>query len=135
MKTYSFRLTPGDDLKLGIEKFTSRATIGAGYILTCVGSLTEVVIRLAGATPEKQDIRSYRGHFEIVSLVGTVSINGCHLHMSFSDEYGTVAGGHLKEGSVVGTTAEVVLGEDENVQYYRELDPETGFPELNVYPR
>lgn len=132
MNMLAFRLTPGQDLKFGIEEIIKDKDISSGFVLTCVGSLHEVVIRMAGAQPEKQDIRTLKGHFEIVSLVGTVSVAGTHLHISVSDENGEVVGGHLKEGSLVTTTAEVVIGYDENVTFERVLDDATGFEELSV---
>jgi len=87
---------------------------------------------MAGALPNKQDIRTYEGDYEITSLVGTVSVNGVHLHMAISDNEGKGFGGHLKEGTIIHPTAEIVIGEDEQVAYTRELDEETGFPELVV---
>lgn len=53
---------------------------------------------MAGAKPDQQDIRTMNDEYEIISLVGTVSVNGSHLHLSFSDKNGDVMGGHLKEG-------------------------------------
>ena len=132
MKTLIFRLTPGMDLKTSLEQVVTKHSIKAGYILTCVGGLEKATVRMAGAKPEAQDIRSFDGDFEIVSLVGTVSINGVHLHMSFSDAEGNVRGGHLKEGTVIHPTAEIVLGIEETTEFTRELDEETGFPELVV---
>jgi predicted DNA-binding protein with PD1-like motif len=43
-----------------------------------------------------------------------------------------VIGGHVKEGCVVHTTAELVIGELEEFIFARELDRETGFDELVV---
>jgi predicted DNA-binding protein with PD1-like motif len=52
--------------------------------------------------------------------------------MSFSDNEGIVRGGHLKEGTIIHPTAEIVIGIDEDVQMKREFDQETGFDELVV---
>lgn len=135
MNLHAFRLKTGDDLKKSIETYTAEQSIAAGFVITCVGSLSVAVLRMAGAQPEKQDIRKYTGHFEIVSLVGTVSVNGYHLHMSISDENGQVIGGHLKEGNIIDTTAELVIGEDGNAIYERALDEVTGFDEFVVKPK
>jgi len=132
MKTIIFRLKPGNDLKEGIEKVVREHQIKAGFIVTCVGGLEQATVRMAGAKPDAQDIRTFEGDFEIVSLVGTVSVNGVHLHMSFSDKDGAVQGGHLKEGTVIHPTAEIVIGINESVELKREMDKETGFPELVV---
>lgn len=132
MKVHTFRIKPGNDLKAELENFVKANNIKAGFIITCVGGLNQATMRMAGAVPEKQDIRTYEGDFEITSLVGTVSVNGVHLHMSISDKEGKSFGGHLKEGTLIHPTAEVVIGEDEQTTYTRELDEETGFPELVV---
>lgn len=133
MKIYTFRLKPGSDLKIEIEKFVKAKNIRAGFIVTCVAGLSQAALRMAGALPDKQDIRTYKGDFEVTSLVGTVSVNGVHLHMAISDKEGQGFGGHLKEGTIIHPTAEIVIGEDELVAYTRELDEETGFPELEVH--
>ena len=132
MKTIAFRLKPGADLKTSIEQVVTEHGVKAGFIVTCVGGLEQACVRMAGATPDSQDIRTMEGDFEIVSLVGTVSVNGTHLHMSFSNKEGRVQGGHLKEGTVIHPTAEIVLGIDESATFTREMDGETGFTELVV---
>ena len=132
MKLHTFRIKPGNDLKTELEKFVKAKNIQAGFIITCVGGLSQATLRMAGAMPDKQDIRTYDGDFEITSLAGTVSINGVHLHMAISDKDGKSFGGHLKEGTIIHPTAEVVIGEDERAIYTRELDEETSFPELVV---
>lgn len=132
MKTITFRLKPGQDLKNGIEEFVSIHNLKAGSILTCVGGLSKVTVRMAGATPDKQDIWAEDGPFEIVSLVGTLGPDGSHLHIAVSNEHGAVSGGHLKEGSIVHPTAEVVIYESSEESYTRKLDSETGFQELII---
>lgn len=132
MKLHAFRLKPTQDLKIEIEKYVRDHNIQAGFMVTCVAGLERATLRLAGATPEKQDIQIYPGPFEVVSLVGTVSTNGCHLHISLSDAEARVIGGHLKEGSMVYPTAEIIIGEDENSLYTRVLDPQTKFKEILI---
>jgi predicted DNA-binding protein with PD1-like motif len=132
MRLHTFRLKPGKDLKTEIENYVKAKDIKAGFIITCVGGLQQATMRMAGAMPDKQDIRTYEGDFEITSLVGTVSVNGVHLHMAISDKEGQSFGGHLKEGTIIHPTAEIVIGEDKAATYTRELDEETGFPELVV---
>ena len=128
MKIHAFRLLPGQDLKQEIQAFAHRNNIRAGWIATCVGSLTQVHLRFA----DQPDGSLFTGHFEIVSLVGTVSIHGCHLHLCISDERGRSTGGHLLEGNSVYTTAEVVMGETGGLEFLREADAETGWKELRV---
>jgi predicted DNA-binding protein with PD1-like motif len=76
----------------------------------------------------------YKGHFEIVSLVGTLSTNGSHLHLAVSDSTGRTIGGHLLDGNIIYTTAELVVGVLEELDFRRETDPVSTYKELTVYP-
>lgn len=132
MKIHTFRLTPGQDLKEGIEQYVQQNNIQAGFIITCVAGAKQATLRMAGAEPENQDIRVFEGPLEVDCMVGTVSVNGCHLHVTISNKEGQVFGGHLKENTPVYPTAEIVIGEDTSKIYVREFDKETGFKELVV---
>lgn len=131
IRVYAVRLGRGKDLRGEIEKFAEKNKIKAGVVLTCVGNLEKVIIRLAGA----KTIKKFSGSFEILSLVGTFETGDCHLHISFSDNKGKVYGGHLKKGSIVGVTVELVLGEIKNLKFSRRVDRNTGYEELEVKRR
>ena len=75
------------------------------------------------------------GHFEIVSLTGTLAADGMHVHASFADSTGATFGGHLLDGSIVYTTAEIVIGEQPRATFTREVDPTYGWHELAVKRR
>lgn len=131
MKTFAFRLIPGQDLKMEIDAFARREKLQAGFVITCVGSLQQAKIR-----PANQQTPLLRQEkLEIVSLVGTISPDGSHLHIALSDSLGNTIGGHLLEGNLIYTTAEIVLGEAELLQFTRETDPATTFKELKVHSR
>ena len=131
MTTLTVRLRPGQDLQDELTSLVRTQKIGAGLILTAVGSLTDVSLRLAN----QEGATIYRGHFEIVSLVGTLSVNGSHLHLSVSDSIGRTIGGHLMPGNTIYTTAELVIGLLPDVEYVREPDPTFGYRELVVRKR
>ena len=130
LKTYVLRLRPGDDLRQQLTAFVQAHHIAAGTMLTCVGSLTVATLRLAN----QEGPTVYRGHFEIVSLVGTLSTNGSHLHLAVADSTGRTIGGHLLDGCRVYTTAEIVLGELPQLAFRRETDATFGYQELVVRP-
>jgi predicted DNA-binding protein with PD1-like motif len=46
---------------------------------------------------------------ELITLSGTLSADGAHLHASVADARGHVRGGHVMPGCIVRTTAEIVL--------------------------
>jgi len=125
---YVFRLKPGEDLRMSIEAIVKEKNIEAGWINTCVGSLTDYTIRFAN---QQEGIRG-SGHFEIVSLTGTVSVNGSHLHISISDFAGKTIGGHLLEGCKIYTTAEIVIGSTGAYEFKRLKDGTTDWEELQV---
>jgi predicted DNA-binding protein with PD1-like motif len=128
IKTHPLRLKPGADLKKELERYVKTNGIKAGWIATCAGSLTQYNIRFANQ-PEGS---SGTGHFEIVSLTGTVSANGLHIHISISDSTGKTIGGHLLENNIVYTTAEIVLQEDDAFEFTREKDGTTPWEELQI---
>ena len=127
-KVYAFRLKPGEDLRKNIEAIVKEKNIQAGWINTCVGSLTDYTIRFAN----QQEGISGSGHFEIVSLTGTVSVNSSHLHISISDSEGKTIGGHLLEGCKIYTTAEIVIGSTTSYEFTRKKDGTTEWEELQV---
>ena len=131
LMTYSFRLQPGQDLKEELDKVVHEQRIEAGLLLTCVGSLTDVSLRLAN----QDAATTYPGHFEIVSLVGTLSTKGSHIHLSVSDSTGRTIGGHLMPGNKIYTTAELVIGLLPDLIFTREPDPTFGYRELVVKKR
>ena len=96
--------------------------------MTAVGSLTKASLRLA----DRPEATAFEGKFEIVSLVGTLSPDGVHIHASISDREGRTIGGHLVEGCTVYTTVELVIGEVEGVRFTREQDAESGYKELHI---
>ncbi|HKZ00878.1 MAG TPA: PPC domain-containing DNA-binding protein [Pyrinomonadaceae bacterium] len=131
MHIHTFRLKPGQDLLDEIESFVAAQRIEAGCLLSSVGSLTHVTLRLADRTTHNE----FDGHFEIISLNGTVSIHGSHMHLSIAGEDGRVIGGHLVSGCRIYTTAEIVIAYFEHVVHKREFAEDSGYEELAVYPR
>lgn len=110
-------MRPGDDLKGGLRLSAEAGNLQAATLISGIGSLRSVHLRLAGfsgysSNNSSSSNSSYNnqflqeaGHYEIVSLSGTVSVNRVHVHMSVSGPDGAVRGGHLMEGCVVHTTA------------------------------
>src|SRR5918994_3621075 len=128
MRTIALRLGPGADLKGELLALAAREGVRAGWVLTCVGSLSRVRLRLAGGTQHA----TWQGAFEIVALTGTLSQDGSHLYLAVVDDQGRTVGGHLAEGCRVRTTAEVVLAADDRLVFSREHVPATGYEELVV---
>lgn len=125
------RLQPGQDLKKAIAAFAKTNNLRAAWIVTAVGSLTTYHLRFANQT----EGRTESGHFEIVSLNGTLNADNMHLHMSISDNTGRTVGGHVLDGNMVYTTVELVIGATDELEFSREVDPTYGYRELVVKAR
>jgi len=130
-KIYALRLHPGDDLKIKLADFVKEKKIQAGYIITCVGSLNKATLRLAN----KNETQTWKEHFEITSLTGTLSPDGNHLHISLANKEGATIGGHLMDGSIIFTTAEIIIGEALDLSFKREFDSVTTLKELKIYTK
>lgn len=125
---FAFRLKPGQDLYQSIDSIVKANQINAGWIVTCVGSLTNYHIRFANQPNGVEG----KGHFEIVSLVGTLSNTGSHIHISISDSLGNTIGGHLLEGCKIYTTAEMVIASTNEFTFSRAEDGSTPWKELQI---
>jgi uncharacterized protein len=120
------RMIPGDDLKKSLEDLIDSGELRSGIVICLVGSLNDAVLRMSNGNNKK-----FSGLFEIVSAVGTISINGIHVHIAISDSDGIVYGGHLLKGCTIHTTAEVAIIESE-MSFERIYDPKTGYKELVI---
>lgn len=128
---WALRLKPGQDVRVELARFAKAKRLRAAFVASCAGSCTRTSVRYAN-----QPNASVReGHFEIVSLTGTLAADGMHVHASFADSTGATFGGHLMDGSLVYTTAEIVIGEMTRAVYGREVDSTYGYHELVVKRR
>ena len=128
---FALRLRPGEDLLASLKRFAKDRGLQAAFVASCAGSAMRTSVRYAN-----QPVASVReGHFEIVSLTGTLSADGAHVHAAFADSTGATYGGHLMDGTRIYTTAEIVLGELEGVSFAREPDSTYGYRELVPRPR
>ena len=130
MKVFAIRLKPNQDLKRSLKEFTVQQDIKAGFILTAIGSLKQATIRFAN----QNNSTVLNDKFEILALNGTIATTGIHLHIAISDKQGKTIGGHLDNGCIIYTTAEIVIGESENFTFLRTLDEQTGYQELEILP-
>lgn len=128
MKVFALRLKPDQDLRQSLKEFALLNNIQAGFILSAIGSLKQAAIRFADQ-PKSEVLQ---GRFEILSLNGTLSVNGLHLHIAIADSVGNMVGGHLGDDSIIYTTAEIVIGVSEGLVFLRSPDPQTGFLELEI---
>ncbi|WP_428424820.1 PPC domain-containing DNA-binding protein [Methylibium sp.] len=127
----TLRLEPGDDLRCRLEALSVERGWPAAFVIAGIGSLRVTALRLAGATAPLW----LREPVEILTLSGSLSVNGAHLHMSIADARGRVLGGHVAAGCEVHTTAELLIEMLEGHHFERIRDDRTGCPELHVTRR
>lgn len=123
MQTLPLRLPPGADLRLALQ-----LAAPAAFVLAGIGSLSALALRLAGAAGPTV----LQGDFELLTLSGSLSPDGAHLHASVADAQGRVLGGHVAPGCIVRTTAEVLVAVLPDWQFRRQPDAATGYAELVV---
>jgi predicted DNA-binding protein with PD1-like motif len=126
--TWPLRLLPGQDLRARLESAAAGRVGKAAFVVAGIGSLRTAAMRRAGATQAE----TQAGPFEILSLSGTLSADGAHLHIALSDASGQVIGGHVAPGCIVETTAEILIARLPDWRFSREFDPATGWRELVV---
>lgn len=127
MHALPLRLLPGADLRASLSLPASSP--GAGFVLSGIGSLSVLRLRLAGADTAFEQ----HGDFELLSLAGSLSPDGPHLHACVADDQGRVMGGHVLPGCIVRTTAELLLAALPGWRFSREADSATGYAELRIH--
>lgn len=130
-RSYIVRLKPGQELKSELTQLARDNGLQAASIVSAVGSLTDVSLRLAN----QPEATHYAGHFEVVALSGYLAADEFHVHMAVSDGEGRTIGGHVMDGNRVYTTLVVVIEEHLRFRYRREHDPMSGYDELVIDER
>ncbi|MFZ6644884.1 PPC domain-containing DNA-binding protein [Undibacterium sp. TJN25] len=128
MTMLPLRLNPGQDLRAALQEVLPQHGVQAAYVLQGIGSLSVAQLRFAGAA----GLTELCGDLEILSLAGSLSPDGAHLHMAVADAQGRVTGGHVAAGCVVRTTAELLLMLLPEYRFSREKDAATGYAELAI---
>jgi predicted DNA-binding protein with PD1-like motif len=128
MNSLPLRLLPNTDLRRALEATLHERGVHAAFVIGGIGSLSQARLRLAG----RKDPEALNGDLEILTLAGSISTDGAHLHMSLADANGRVVGGHVAYECLVRTTAEVLLVLLPEWSFTREIDTSTGFRELAI---
>ncbi|MGB7595600.1 MAG: PPC domain-containing DNA-binding protein [Erysipelotrichaceae bacterium] len=129
MKTLVFRILPKQDLRQEINSHCRSANVKSGCIISAVGCVSTAVVRIA----DGKTMQTKQADMEIVSLTGTITSDGDHLHILCIDNDHQPFGGHLKEGTLVNTTCEVVIADfSDEWTLHRSFDMQTGYDELTV---
>ena len=131
MHTLPLRLTPGGDLRREIEQAVAGLPEQCGFVLSGIGSLDQASLRFAAVESSSLFVEP----LEVLSLAGSVTPQGAHLHASVSTASGHVLGGHVGYGCLIRTTAEVLVAVLPEWRLSRKHDAATGYDELTIAPR
>ena len=115
-------------MRVALESVLSESRVSAAFVLQGMGSLSVARIRFAGMS----EATELRGDLEILTLSGSLSPDGVHLHITVADAEGRVVGGHVAQGCIIRTTAEILLVLLPDYQFSREPDAESGWDELVI---
>lgn len=125
------RLDKGEEIleqvkTIALQEHITLATVQA------LGAINELTVGVFYTDEKEYHANEFTGHFEIVSLNGTINtMDGdfyCHLHMSAGNEKGQVFGGHLNRAIISATCEMVITILDGTVD--RKFDPDIG---LNLF--
>ena len=125
------RLRSGCELRSCLQLLLSEQQLKAGCVLSGIGSLSTVQLRFAG----QKTFTTLQGELEMLTLAGSLCAAGAHLHISVADHRGVVTGCHLGAGSLVRTTAELLVALLRAWSFGRGLDAATGWQEMVIQPR
>ncbi len=111
---------------IALQEHITLATVQA------LGAINEFTVGVFYTDEKEYHANEFTGHFEIVSLNGTINtMDGAfysHLHMSAGNEKGQVFGGHLNRAIISATCEMVITILDGTVD--RRFDPDIG---LNLF--
>ena len=105
MKSVKIHLNSNEDLLLFLENFGKEYNSN-GFILGVVGNLSQASFKCPG----KNSATLLVGNLEIISLNGTISPSGPHIHLSISDNSCKVWGGHLEKGTIILKGVDLLIG-------------------------
>ena len=125
MRSLPLKLAPGSDLRLSLEELAQRDGI-SGFVLGVVGNLTKASFQCPG----QAEPTVLEGDLEIITLNGTFSPEGVHLHLSLSDGACQVWGGHLEPGTIVQKGIDLLIGVLD--QSESSSAPHTSAPRLEI---
>ncbi len=129
MKSYLIRLTPNQDIKKELIKFSKINNIKVASIVSAVGSVSEMNVRVA----DGKSVISSICDREVFALSGTIVQNKIHAHIAAINMSMEVFGGHLMDGCIVHTTMEItILDLSLDINAVRILDTNTGYDELVI---
>jgi len=109
--TIIIRMDPGEEILETMQAVAEKEKVLLAEV-SALGAVNDFTVGVFKTDEKKYYANHFQGHFEIVSLTGTITtMEGAyyaHLHMSAGNEKGEVFGGHLNR-AIISATCEMVL--------------------------
>ena len=129
--TLIVRIDKGEEILEQLRRVAEQEHIRLAEV-SALGAIRDFTVGVFNTEEKRYYSNRFQGHYEIVSLTGTVStMNGefyAHIHMSAGNNRGAVFGGHLNSALVSATCEMVIRVIDGEVDRY--FDEEIG---LNLF--
>lgn len=139
----ALRLPPGADVYKTVEEVAKSEGITSGLILSGLGALRQVTLRNVRLFPEEYPVQDRHRIYtpkaepmELLALTGNISqienqiLIHAHAVVSSGLDNARAFGGHLLEGCIVFSTAEIVLCSIQGISMLRDMDPQTKMVQL-----
>ncbi len=123
-----------DDLLLEtLRRVAREADVHTGIVMTGVGSLSRGRIHWVATNemPPRNEFADLEGPLEVVGMSGIIAAYEPHVHIALQDGQGRFRGGHLEEGCVVLTLAEVSVMRSTDILLGRRERDGSAFPLLD----
>lgn len=105
------RIDKGEEILEQVKNIALKENIKLANV-SALGATNDFTVGVFNIDEKKYYANSFKGNFEIVSLVGTINTMNdefyCHLHMSAGNDKGEVFGGHLNK-AIISATCEMVI--------------------------
>ena len=109
--TLIVRIDKGEEILEQLRRVAEQEHIRLAEV-SALGAIRDFTVGVFNTEEKRYYSNRFQGHYEIVSLTGTVStMNGefyAHIHMSAGNNRGAVFGGHLNS-ALVSATCEMVI--------------------------
>ena len=109
--TIVVRIDRGEEILEKIKEIALKENIKLANI-NALGATNDFTVGVFNVDEKKYYANSFKGNFEIVSLIGTINTMNdefyTHIHMSAGNDKGEVFGGHLNR-AIVSATCEMVI--------------------------
>jgi len=109
--TIFLRLDPGDEVVTAIGDVAKKENILLAEV-TGIGAINDFVVGAFDVTTKEYTSHSYKGAYEITSLVGNITTMNdeiyLHFHLTAGTEEGNVVGGHLNK-AIIAATGEIII--------------------------